>query len=265
MPPSRILSFFGALGVGALAVMLLASYVVGEEPPRVFYQSSEGAGANARVETDGNVIIVTPGRVNGGFDPYVRESALRARVAANLAASRSLAGSNVAVTSTNGTIVLDGIVAESRDLDRAELIARRTPGVVGVVNQLHVDPSVATRAEALDDADLAKRVSERLAAEFERARLERRWEYGYGVEAESMELDVNADDGQVTLSGTVPSYDALGRVVTIARGVPGVQAVRINVRLDPSDDATASESSPRSFEKPQHHPFFGRPDRDRDD
>jgi len=244
--------------------MLWASWAVGEESPRVFYQSSEGAGANARVETDGNVIIVTPGRVNGGFDPYARESALRAQVAANLAASRSLAGSDVAVTSNNGTIVLEGIVAESGDLDRAELIARRTPGVVGVLNQLRVDPSVATRAEALDDADLAKRVSERLAAEFERAQLERRWEYGYGVKAESMELNVSADDGEVVLSGAVPSYDALGRAVTIARGVTGVQAVRSNVRIDVDDDATAWESSPRPFEKPQHHPFFGPSPRDRD-
>jgi osmotically-inducible protein OsmY len=248
-----------------MAVMLWASWALGEETPRVFYQRSEDVSANARIETDHNVIIVTSGRVNGGNDPHVRESALRAQVAANLAASRSLAGSDVVVTSNNGTIVLDGIVAESADLGPAELIARRTPGVVGVVNQLRVEPSVATRAEALDDAQLAERVSERLAAEFARARLER-WDDGYGVGTDSMELNVNADNGEVMLSGTVPSYDALGRAVTIAHGVSGVQAVRSNVHIDVDEDASVWESSAGPpFKKPQHHPFFDRSQGDRDD
>lgn len=247
----RIVGVSGALGVGTLALVLLASLATAEEWPRGFYQGPDGAGANGRIETDGSVTIVTPGPVDGGNDLYVRESALRAQVAANLAASRSLAGSNVVVTSTNRTVVLDGTVAEDRDLDRAELIARRTPGVVGVVNQLRVAPNLATRAEALDDAQLAKRVSERLAAEFERAHLERRWEYGYGVEADSVELDINADDGEVMLSGTLPSYDALGRAITIARGVPGVQAVRSNVRIDVGDDPSPRESDVGPFQKPR--------------
>ena len=149
---TRIVGLFGALGLATLSVILLVAVAAAEESPRVFYRSSEGVGANARIETDRNVIIVTPGRVDGGNDPYVRESALRAQVAANLAASRSLSGSNVVVTSVDGTMVLDGVVAESSDLDRAELIAGRTPGVVGVVNRLQVDPNVVTRAEALDDA-----------------------------------------------------------------------------------------------------------------
>ena len=244
---------------------MLAALAAAEEAPHLFYQTSEGADANARVETDRNVIIVTPGRVSGGNDPYAREAALRAQVVANLAASRSLSGSNVVVTSDNGTIVLDGIVAESRDLDRAELIARRTPGVVGVVNQLRVDPGVITRAEALDDAQLARRVSDRLAAEFEQAHLERRWQYGYGVEADSLKLNVDADDGEVMLSGTLPSYDALGRAITIARGVPGVQAVRSNVRIHVGDDAGPQESHVGPFQKPQHDPFFSRSRPDRDD
>jgi osmotically-inducible protein OsmY len=258
------ISVFGAVSIGTLAIILWAAFAAAEEPSCVFYQTSEGAGANARIETDRNVVIVTPGRVHASNDAYVRESALQAHVAAKLAASRSLSGSSVVVTSTNGTIVLGGSVAESADLARAELIARRTPGVVGVVNQLRVRPNVATPTDALDDAELAKRVSERLTVEFERAHLERRWEYGYGVEAESMDVNVDADDGEVMLSGTVASYDALGRAVSIARAVPGVQAVRCSVGIDTEDDPAIGASSPRPFEKPQHRPFVGRLLLDRD-
>jgi osmotically-inducible protein OsmY len=253
---TRIVGLFGALGLGTFAVLLLAA-MAGADTVQV-YQST----APRR-----EVITISPGSASLS-DPYARESALRATVSSNLAASRSLAGSNIVVTSSSGTIVLAGTVAEADDIARAELIARQTPGVRAVVSQLAVDPAMVAAAETadrIDDAELARRVSERLAAEFPGADVDRKWEYGYEIESDELELDVAADDGEVVIGGEVPSYDALGRAVAVARSVPGVAAVRTSLNIDADrDTASTWESYPGPFEKPQHHPFFG-PSRDYDD
>jgi osmotically-inducible protein OsmY len=224
------------LGVSvALSVaipLLLCGSAQAEQPPRRTNPVPAETRTHAISHPIQDVTIVVSGRAKDDNDKYLRESGLRARVAANLAASRSLSGSDIVVTSTDGTVVLNGSVAERRDLDRAELIAGRTPAVAGVVNQLRVKPDVDTPTEVIDDAELAKRVSTQLAVEFQRARLERRWKYGYGVKGEAMDVTVDADDGEVLLSGSVPSYDALGRAVSIARAVPGVHAARSHLQID---------------------------------
>jgi osmotically-inducible protein OsmY len=250
--PTRIVGLFGALGLGTFVLLVLAALASAQT-----IEVYPGG-------TDRDVIVVAP---SARTDPYARESALRAVVSSRLAASRSLAGSNIVVSSQNGTMILAGTVAEPDDIARAEVIAQRTPGVVAVVSQLKVDPALYAQTRAvtdLTDADLARRVTERLAAEFNAGDIDRKWEYGYEIEAENLELDVAADDGEVILSGEVPTYDALGRAVAVARTVPGVIAVRTNLAIDDDQETASSyETYPGPFEKPQHHPFFDRsPDYD---
>src|SRR6185503_630523 len=178
--PTRIVGQFAAVGIGTRAFLLLAAMANAQSVQ--VYTNGTAPSASARATRD--YIVIAPGRASYN-DPYVRESALRAQVASNLAASRSLAGSNIVVSSQSGSIVLAGTVAETDDIARAQMIARNTPGVASVVTQLSVDPVIvaaqAERAERLSDADLARRVSERLAAEFSNADIDRRWEYGYEV------------------------------------------------------------------------------------
>ena len=265
--PTRIVSQFAAVGIGTLAFLLLAAMANAQSVQIYTNGASPSASATATVGTDRDVVVVAPGHLPAN-DPYVRESALRARVASNLAASRSLAGSNIVVSSQNGTVVLTGTVADTDDIARADMIARNTPGAANVATQLSVDPAIVAKAERLSDADLARRVSDRLAAEFNNADVDRKWEYGYEVESKTdgVELDVAADDGEIHLMGEVPSYDAFGRALAVARSVPGVVTVRSNLHFGSGGETTAGfETYPGPFEKPKSHPFFGNKYRDYED
>jgi osmotically-inducible protein OsmY len=266
--PTRIVGLFGALGIGTLAFMVLASMASAQSVQIYTNSGAPSASASATVGSGQDYIVVAPGRI-ASTDPYARESALRALVASRLAASRSLAGSSIVVSSQNGSIVLTGTVPDTDDVARADALARSTPGVSNVVTQLSVQPiAVEIQPQRFTDAELARSVSERLASEFHGADVDRKWEYGYAVEskAEGLDLDVAVDDGEVHLMGDVPSYDAFGRAIAVARSVPGVVAVRSNLRLDSGGQTTAGfETYPGPFEKPRSKPFFGNKYRDYED
>jgi osmotically-inducible protein OsmY len=269
--PTRIVGQFAAVGIGTLAFLLLAAMANAQSVQIYTNGGAPSASARATVGSGRDYVVITPGRTSYN-DPYVRESALRAQVASNLAASRSLAGSNIVVYSQNGSIVLSGTVAETDDIARAQMIAQNTPGVANVVTQLGVDPVIIAaqveRAERLSDAELARRVSERLAAEFNNADIDRKWEYGYEVESatDDIELDVAADDGEIHLMGEVPSYEAYGRALAVARSVPGVVAVRSRLHFGSDEQTTAGvETYPGPFEKPRSPTFFGRKSHDYED
>ena len=243
--PNRI---FFAAAAASVAMLLSAAAPAGAQTG-VYIADPDLDGEVSAGDTETEIII----RPRRSTDPFVHESRLRAEVAERLGESPSLAGSNISVSSRGTDIVLTGTVAEAEDLDGAELIARRTPGVAGVINDLRVQPVVVVVPQAANDGELARQVSQHIAADLGEAMIERESDYGYEVESRESEINVRADNGQVTLSGYVPSYDALGRTVSLARTVPGVTAVVSQLRIEPIYEG--SVQSPGRFAKPGYKPF----------
>ena len=148
---------------------------------------------------------------------HVEDLEMRAAILQALAHSRELGGKNIDVRVENRTVTLSGSVETPAQRNGAEQIARALDGVAGVVNNLAVtNPQAATEppAGALPPADsnvdLAKRV------EFEL----------YRTSAfNTLTIQIKAEDGTVTLSGTVRSRAEQLLAERVAQGVPGVKKV----------------------------------------
>lgn len=110
----------------------------------------------------------------------------------------------VDVEVADGIAILSGTVDNLLAEKRAIRVAKAIRGVRSVIDKLDVDiPSV-------DDQKLAKDVSNALLLD---------------PATESYEIDVEADEGVVTLSGTVDSWQEKQLALHIAKGVRGVKDI----------------------------------------
>ena len=113
--------------------------------------------------------------------------------------------SSIEVYVQDGIATLKGEVASFWKKQTAEDDAWRVIGVVDVMNELAVVPT-----KKLSDADISKDI---IAA------------YERNAYVEPHDIEVKIENGMVTLSGTVPSWQARAEAVDIARYTLGVLAV----------------------------------------
>jgi osmotically-inducible protein OsmY len=114
----------------------------------------------------------------------------------------------IKVTVSNGWVALEGEVILLRERDDAERIVRRLTGVRGVYNQITVNAfevNPENVREAIEE-ELKKRAS---------------------IEADRIKVSLN--DGTVTLSGPVQSWEEERAITTAASRAPGV--LRVNDQL----------------------------------
>lgn len=150
-------------------------------------------------------------------DPSAQTSAdarTRRAIEARLRGAPLITG--VRVESVEGGVVrLEGIAPTHAARDRAASIARSTPGVRALANDVEV-PAPGERAEAaevVDTADAALTARVRLALH-------------ESVHVPGAQVDVDSDGGRVTLFGKVPTGRSRERAVQLARQVDGVTSVR---------------------------------------
>jgi osmotically-inducible protein OsmY len=139
--------------------------------------------------------------------------------------------------SDNGTVTLAGTVDSSDDRDRAVQIARQTEGVTGVNDELRVSgETVATTGERGDAAASAENAMERAADAVSDAWVTAKIQSKYFIDDEikGRNIDVETNNGVVTVAGTVGSYDERRQAVAMARSTDGVREVRDQLRVDAS-------------------------------
>ncbi|MEK6284213.1 MAG: BON domain-containing protein [Acidobacteriota bacterium] len=176
------------------------------------------AGAIAR-DTPGitdvkNEIAVDPAAQPSSESVHVEDLEIRVAILEALARSRELGGKNIDVKVENRTVTLSGSVETPTQRNGVEQIARAVDGVAGVTNNLVVtnpqaatEPPTAGSPPAESTTDLARRVQFEL----------------YQTEAfNTRAIQVRAEDGTVTLSGTVRSRAEQLLAERVAQSVPGV-------------------------------------------
>jgi len=130
-----------------------------------------------------------------------------------------VSGTAVNVETTKGTVFLRGKVDNDAAKAAAEELTKGIEGVSAVKNELQVvAPSDKKMVEAKDD-DLTKQVKTRLSND---ARLKK--------------VDVRVDKGVVTLQGKVANINDSARASQLARGIPGVRAVKNDMTYDSAMD-----------------------------
>ena len=118
---------------------------------------------------------------------------------------------HIRVIVQNGWVTLEGDVEWQYQRNLAEMAVTRIKGVMGVYNQIQVKPRVAP-------TDVKRKIEEALKR---------------SAEVEASNITVKADDGEVTLKGTVHSWVERKEVEKAAWQAPGVTTVhnKLSVKL----------------------------------
>lgn len=151
----------------------------------------------------------------------VSDTGITAKLKARLASDRRTQGKGVSVETNNGVVTLSGQVADMEVSEAAEELARNVPDVKGIDNRIQAPSTMdelGDRAEsaadqagtALTDAMITTKVKTKLAAD---------------DRVKAMDIDVDTDSAQVSLSGTVDSDTVRDRAVELAESVEGVASV----------------------------------------
>jgi osmotically-inducible protein OsmY len=118
----------------------------------------------------------------------------------------------IRTTVSEGRITLEGRVSLHRERDDAEKAVRDLAGVTGVINRIEVVPPPVV-AE-----DLRKAIQAALQRQTER---------------EPKGIDLDVEDGRVSLRGVVRSWREREAVLGAVKGTAGVRTIDHTIRVDP--------------------------------
>ncbi|MCL4812441.1 MAG: BON domain-containing protein [Vicinamibacteraceae bacterium] len=143
------------------------------------------------------------------------------KITAKFVGEDALEGSDIDVDTENGVVTLKGSVAAEAGRTRAMAIAKDTDGVKSVVDRLTIgkaEPSLAQKtenaiaetAETITDGWITTKIKTQFVGE---------------DPLEGSDIEVDTEDGVVTLKGTVPTEAGRARAVAIAKDTDGVKSV----------------------------------------
>lgn len=167
-----------------------------------------------------SILLVTAGLAACSSSQTVGEevddAGITSRVKARLAADPDVNPFEIDVDTTDMVVTLRGYVDDAEDRGAAERIARDTEGVRRVVNRIEVGeaPDMNEGNEVPDVAVVAAVQAAFAASET----------------VDATDIDVDANEGHVTLSGTVSSAAERDEAIRLARGAEGV--VRVTSELE---------------------------------
>lgn len=143
------------------------------------------------------------------------------------ALNRHLNPFTIDVDVENGSAKLTGKVETDVERDLAEQIALGTKGVTKVDNQLTLDPAFVAKASSepsmsqrFDDATLVATVKSKLL---------------WNSNTEGLDVNVDAANGMVSLTGTAPSAEAKDLAGRLAANTDGVREVKNQLSVSAVD------------------------------
>lgn len=143
------------------------------------------------------------------------------------------------VSVNDGVVTLRGTVDSSVEKDLATELARGVEGVTAVDNQLAVKSGSAGVSR---DDDLMQRVNDaNLTAKVKSQLL-------WNANTQGMRIDVDTDDGVVTLRGTVASAAEAELAAQIARNTSGVRSVQNALEVEAGQKPMSAEAEDAALE-----------------
>lgn len=161
------------------------------------------------------VLLLTTGcSTNQSIGTQLDDAAISTKVKAKLAADPQINPFDIDVDTNEGVVRLSGAVNNDAVRDEAVKLARRTKGVVRVVNDLTIGNR--SLGDRLDDAGIVASIKAKLTGD---------------PQVHPFNVDVDSKDGVVTLSGRVETVAARNEAEKIARNTEGVKEVRNRIKL----------------------------------
>jgi hyperosmotically inducible protein len=160
------------------------------------------------------------------------DSGITTAVKTKLADDVIVKDSEINVDTGRNVVTLNGTVDIPAAKERAVMIARDTKGVVHVVDDIVVDREVAAttgtvEGKAEDNANLVKDMTADAAITYA---VKTKFLADPGVSG--LKINVDTDDGVVTLRGNVKSTAEADKAIAIARQSSGVRSVVNDLRVD---------------------------------
>lgn len=144
--------------------------------------------------------------------PDMTDQTISDKIDDELLLDPGVVSTKIDVSTANGIVIMTGKVNNILAKERAARIAETVKGVRAVINRIDVSPSMArSGAHIRRDVELALLVD---------------------PATESYEITTSVEHGEVTLTGTVDSYQERELVKTVAKGVRGVKAINDQIDVD---------------------------------
>jgi hyperosmotically inducible protein len=144
----------------------------------------------------------------------VDDAVIASKVKSKITADPELNPFEIDVDADEGVVRLSGVVESSADRMEAEKLARNTDGVVDVDNDITVGEK--TVGESLTDAEITAKIKSKLAAD---------------PEINPFNIDVDTDQGIVTLTGRVTKDAARDEAGKLAARTKGVREVQNRIKV----------------------------------
>jgi len=145
----------------------------------------------------------------------VDDAWITTKVESKLAADPEVNNFEIDVDTQDGVVRLSGNVEQAAARKEAEELARSTEGVTQVVNEIEIgDPSFK---ENVTDAWIVTKIKAKLTGD---------------GDINPFNIDVDAVEGVVTLSGIVKKEEAKREAERLARDTAGVKEVRNQIEVD---------------------------------
>lgn len=151
-----------------------------------------------------------------GSTSEMKDSWITSKAKMKLVADGRTKARRIKVETQSGVVTLRGKVASSEERAAAEEITKGVDGVKSVRNTIEVVPEMKRKELNKKDDAITKTIRDRFEAD---------------EQLKSAGIRVRADNGMVTLMGTVPSAKVKDRAAEMARKVPGVRAIRNELQL----------------------------------
>jgi len=144
----------------------------------------------------------------------VDDSTISSSVKIDLISASDVKARHIDVDVINGVVTLTGLVESASEIKRAEEIALEVKGVKGVSNFLVVGSK--SIGQAIDDKFIVGAINKNLIVE---------------PSMKSMNIDVDSNNGVVTLTGIASSIELKSRALEIAQKTSGVVQVIDNLKV----------------------------------
>jgi hyperosmotically inducible periplasmic protein len=165
--------------------------------------------------------------IGGGVITALTDTEITARIQSKYFVDDDVKARDVDVDTSNGVVTLSGTVDSERAHREAVRLARRTPGVADVRDQLKVEKAVATSGRRDSGTSLADKIEDAWITTKIQSR------YWIDERVKGHNIDVTTKNGVVTLAGEVNSQGARQQALDLARDTDGVTRVVDQLKIKP--------------------------------